>query len=123
LINVNGKPHLLVLGSASGEQRKKVILMPLESLNTHKPCFREYYDGEFVKRLVRNGIFEVNIEGATAIGNYLVLANRGNNSNQTNHLIITSNYSGKIKMKQPLTLHSFLFLALKSLLVCRNCVT
>jgi hypothetical protein len=92
LINVNGKPHLLVLGSASGEQRKKVILMPLESLNTHKPYFREYYDGEFVKRLVRNGIFEVNIEGVTAIGNYLVLANRGNNSNQTNHLIITSNY-------------------------------
>ena len=92
LIKVNGRLHFLLLGSASGEQRKKVILIPLESLNSLTPYLREYDDDEFIERIVRNGIDEVNIEGVTAIGGDLVLANRGNDSNQINHLIITGNY-------------------------------
>ncbi|WP_276374639.1 hypothetical protein [Chryseolinea sp. H1M3-3] len=107
-MSVNGTLHLLILGSASRSQRKKVILMPLESLNLNKPYFREYDSGEFIKRVVGNGIDEVNIEGITVIGNHLVLANRGNNSNQKNHLIITGNYFWEKQMEAPLHIRQLL---------------
>jgi hypothetical protein len=107
-IRVNGTLHLLILGSASREQRKKVILMPLESLNVNKLYFREYDDGEFIKRIVRNGIDEVNIEGITVIGNHLILANRGNNSNQKNHLIVTCNYFWEKQNEAPLHIRQLL---------------
>jgi hypothetical protein len=89
LVKVNGKDHLLVLGSASREERKRVILI---SLNLPEPYFKGYHDEEFISRLVASGIQEVNIEGVTTVGNQIVLTNRGNASNPKNHLIITDNY-------------------------------
>lgn len=38
-----------------------------------------------------NGIEEVNIEGVATIGDRIILANRGNQSNPKNHLIIITN--------------------------------
>ena len=92
LITVNGKDHLLVLGSASREVRKRVILIPMSKLNDQNPAFTRHYDGKFVNRLISNGIEEINIEGVTSIGEQIVLSNRGNASNPKNHMIVTDNY-------------------------------
>jgi hypothetical protein len=98
VVTDNGKSYLLVLGSASRESRKKVMLVPLLSSTFHEPSFTEYYDGEFITRLVASGIQEVNIEGVTLVGDRIVLANRGNSSNPKNHLIVTeSNFWEKQK--------------------------
>jgi len=46
--------------------------------------------GVFYDRIKQAGIPELNIEGATLVHDYLILSNRGNESNPVNHLVITS---------------------------------
>jgi hypothetical protein len=104
LVKVNGKDHLLILGSASREERKRVILIPLISLTRKEQYFRGYYSGEFVSRLISMGIEEVNIEGVTSIGDHIVLANRGNALNRKNHLVVTNNYFWERQKETPLYL-------------------
>ena len=86
LITVDGKDYLLVKGSASKKKRAKLMLVSLNH-ESEKPETINY--NEFSKRLLENGIPELNIEGSTIIKNQLVLANRGNGKNPINHLITT----------------------------------
>ncbi len=90
LIKVKGKDHLLVLGSASREERKKVILILLVKSDRNEPSFREYYTGEFVSRLISGGIKEINFEGVTTLEDHMVLATRGHAAYPKNHLIVTN---------------------------------
>lgn len=86
---VNGTDYLLIFGSASTELRKRVILIPLLASGLDMPRMRSVNDEAFINRLLANGISEVNIEGATTMGDHLLLSNRGNQKNTTNHFIIT----------------------------------
>lgn len=84
LVFLENTPHLLVMGSGSLEPRNKAILMNLQSKELH------YIDiSVFYSRLQNSGLTDINIEGATLTNNYLVLANRGNKKNPSNHLIVT----------------------------------
>jgi uncharacterized protein DUF6929 len=93
VMNVNGANYLLILGSASREERKKGILIPL--LNTGSDGNKDYvpvfYNATFFDQLKATGIEDVNVEGSAIIGDYLVLGNRGNTANPQNHLIFTRN--------------------------------
>jgi hypothetical protein len=91
IITLNSKPHLFVIGSASTEKRKKALLIPVQNYqaglaNLFHPFF---YQNAFLQQLRSKGITEVNIEGATTIGDSLVLSNRGNNAKPINHLVVT----------------------------------
>jgi hypothetical protein len=81
LVNDNDKIHLLALGSASTKEREKGMLIALDDMG-----LQAFSTAEFIKRIK---IAEINIEGATCIGDHLILSNRGNNANPANHLIIT----------------------------------
>jgi hypothetical protein len=87
LVDVNDKTHLLILGSASGKEREKGMLIPLADDNLAEP--QTFSNAVFIKRVKMTGITEINVEGATCIEDYLILSNRGNNANRENHLIIT----------------------------------
>ena len=89
LVNVNDKIHLLILGSASRKKREKGILIPLPVADDSFPEPQTFSNAEFMKRVKMQGIPEINIEGATVIGDHLILSNRGNSANPENHLIIT----------------------------------
>ncbi|WP_205511046.1 DUF6929 family protein [Longitalea arenae] len=91
IITLNNKPHLFIIGSASTEKRKKALLIPVQNekagyANLFNPFF---YQEAFLKQLQVKGIPEMNIEGATMMGDNLVLSNRGNNAKPINHLVIT----------------------------------
>lgn len=86
LITLEGRDYLLVKGSASRKKRMKLMLI---SLDKEGESLEEFPYEEFAMRLNTNGIHEINIEGSTLIGNRLVLANRGNEVNPINHLVIT----------------------------------
>lgn len=85
LVNVNDQIHLLILGSASRKEREKGMLIPIADASLPQP----FSYAEFIKRVKMKGIGEINIEGATCIGDHLIISNRGNNANRENHLIIT----------------------------------
>jgi hypothetical protein len=118
LIEVNGVMKILILGSASREERKKAMLLPLMNPDPdiNKPFLPFFYNASFFAQYKSKGIEEVNIEGATTIGDYLVLGNRGNTANPINHLIFTnnifSNRQNKVsfyisKIVLPVQLHEF----------------
>lgn len=80
----NEVPFLLILGSGSREQRKKAILLNLESNN-----FSDYDITPFYNRLVEMGIKDLNIESAAVVEDLLILGNRGSKKNEANHIIVT----------------------------------
>jgi hypothetical protein len=85
LIDWNNEPHLLIIGSGSKEKRNSALTLSLSNKTiTH------YNIADFYNRLPGAGIAEVNIEGAAAVNDYLVLANRGNKTNPDNHLLVTN---------------------------------
>lgn len=86
IVDIQHQPHLLAIGSASRKEREQVMLIPLQQSDGH---LSKFDTAVFTARLGRSGIKEVNIEGATLAGEQLILANRGNNTNPENHLIIT----------------------------------
>lgn len=97
LMEVDGAMHILVLGSASREERKKAMLIPVSNAaaDCKKPFMPALYTPAFFEQLKSKGIDDVNVEGATVIGDHLVLANRGNIANPQNHLILTGSiFSG-----------------------------
>lgn len=92
IININGAIYLFVLGSASREERKKEMLIPLLNAgHDHKKLFiQALYKPAFFKQLKTKGINDINVEGATIIGDHLVVANRGNTANPQNLLVFTN---------------------------------
>lgn len=87
LIDVNGDPTLLILGSASAENRKKMAVINLSGENG--TTAKEYKLDEFMTRLNDEGM-DLNIEGMTKVAGNLVLANRGNIANPTNSIIVAT---------------------------------
>lgn len=85
LITLAGQVYLLVLGSTSLKQRTIGFLIPLQDTEN----FAEFKFEGFVSRLKTHGIDEVNIEGATLIGDHMILSNRGNSAHPTNKIIVT----------------------------------
>ncbi len=108
IIQVDNEPYLLLSGSASREERKSVILIPLSSLDLKKPHVQKYYDATFIDRILSLGIKDINIEGVTATGNLIILANRGNQSNPKNHLIITDSNFWEKQDETPIHLSQLL---------------
>ena len=89
IITVDGYDHLLIAGSGATPQREQLILIPLSGLeNTCKPLI--IHNHIFVQRLQAMGIDTINIEGITSVGKNLILSNRSNRKNNSNHLIITA---------------------------------
>ncbi|HEY9258150.1 DUF6929 family protein [Chitinophaga sp.] len=107
LIRWRGASYLLASGSLATEKRRQLLLVPLEvegattapsnnpavvsatPLSTHLQ--RINYPDTFVPQLLATGIRELNIEGATVIGNTLLLSNRGNDAYPVNQLILIAN--------------------------------
>jgi hypothetical protein len=91
VLTVGGEDHLLIVGSASRKNRKRIILIPFTSsglnLNSHNSSF--YKTKAFVKRIKADDIEEINLEAVCLVGKHLILGNRGNRSQQENHLIVT----------------------------------
>lgn len=86
LVTEHDRPHLLVVGSASTDMRRKMLLLPLTN---HERSFQRFDSSVFVARLKGLGIREINLEGVTALNEEMLLTNRGNLGYPENHLIIT----------------------------------
>jgi len=101
LIEVDGVMKILILGSASREERKKAILLPIMNPDPdkNKPFLPFFYNAPFFEQLRARDIEEINIEGATTIGDNLILGNRGNTANPKNHLILINNVFSKTQSK------------------------
>ena len=91
IVTITGNKHLLALGSASTNDRKKTFLVPLTgdgAIDHGKPVVSNSIT-TFVDRLSSRGAKVVNIEGASVMHHGLILANRGNRNYPKNHLIVT----------------------------------
>lgn len=82
--------YLLAVGSASTQQREKLFLLPFQDGKLDLTHLRAVDYSVFAHRLVKTGLRELNIEGATVVGNQLLLSNRCNQVNRTNHIMITA---------------------------------
>ncbi|MGO4291245.1 DUF6929 family protein [Chitinophaga sp. RAB17] len=105
LITLHGQAYLLASGSLATEKRRQLLLLPLpggveEEATTGTQVLnaqavnniqRINYQDAFISQLITSGISELNIEGATVIGNTLLLSNRGNESYPVNQLILVPN--------------------------------
>jgi hypothetical protein len=100
IIFIDNAPHLLLLGSGSREPRNKAILFNLSSKEINIIDI-----GLFYQRLANSGIPDLNIEGAALVNNMLVLANRGNKSNPSNHLVVTDPFFWRQQETAPIRLH------------------
>lgn len=85
VINWQGQSYLLVSGSLSTPQRCQLLLMPLPA---RTPLQRFPYPSGLLLQLPASGVEELNIEGATVIGNTLLLANRGHDGYPLNQVIL-----------------------------------
>lgn len=87
----DGARQLLIVGSASRKNRKRIILIPFSNMDldftTHTHTIHKTKD--FVKRMKSAGLEEINLEGVSTVMGDLILGNRGNRASQNNHLIIT----------------------------------
>lgn len=98
LVSSEGKLQLLVLGSASREQRKKLMLIPVLEQGMGTQTLEEFNTTEFINRIVAKGIEEINIEGVALVRSQFLLANRGNILLPRNHLIRTDDLFWKNQM-------------------------
>ena len=91
IVTIAGNRHLVALGSASTNDRKKALLVPLTAGGTidHSGPVLPKSTSAFVDRLTNGGVKVVNIEGATTMRRSMILANRGNRNHPNNYLIIT----------------------------------
>jgi hypothetical protein len=91
IVNSDGHDQLLIVGSASRKNRKRIILIPFSDggLNLKAHNMSLHKTKAFVKRIKSHGIEEVNLEGVCLVNGTLLLGNRGNRSNQNNHIIVT----------------------------------
>lgn len=90
VIDIEKIHHLLVIGSASRKNRRRILLIPLSAEEASPVNHKIYKTKTFVERLKSFGIRETNLEGVTVVEDHLLLANRGNQEHPENHLIITS---------------------------------
>ena len=90
IVAIDQQAHLLAIGSASRREREKGMLVPLAAPGSGVAAPSPIDLSVFTERLRKSGIKEVNIEGATVIGDQIVLANRGNETYPENLLIITA---------------------------------
>lgn len=106
IVKENDKDHLLVLGSASRDNRMSGVLLPLEdSSDVHRQSdFTTISFVDFVSRIRQHPVGEINLEGSTVIGNQFVLSNRANGGNPNNTFIITSNDFWKRQRDAPIAL-------------------
>jgi len=85
MITDHQHPKLLLLGSGSFEnKRNKSFLVDMKTETLEEKDFSIFYD-----RIKSEGISEINIEAAAVVNDYVLLCNRGNLTNRTNHFIIT----------------------------------
>ena len=91
LIEIKGEEFLCVIGSASTENRKVVILIPLlpSGLFNKNTPVQVMDDKVFIERLLKAGIPEINIEGLTIMKDKMIMGNRGNRTHTSSHLIFT----------------------------------
>jgi hypothetical protein len=88
IIQKEGKPFLLMVGSGSKENREKVVMLPLPY---SKNSLSDTTDNSaFIKLLKEKGIEDVNIEGVASTKQAIIFANRANIKNAINHLIFTA---------------------------------
>lgn len=88
-LSIEDLEHLLVLGSGSKEPRKIIRLIPLVNDTLDIAASKTITIANFITRVQQSGIEEINFEGLTVFNNKLLLSNRGNLKNTTNHLIFT----------------------------------
>ncbi|SEW51101.1 DUF6929 family protein [Chitinophaga arvensicola] len=86
LIPWYGYTYLMASGSLATEKRRQLLLVPLPAADSHEIL---PYPAAFIAQLQQSAIKELNIEGATLIGDHLLLSNRGNNTWPENHFILT----------------------------------
>lgn len=91
IIEIAGLNHLLMVGSASRKNRKRIILIPFTATGlSFKEMTNSFYKTKvFIKRIKSQDIEDINLEGVCLLKDDVVLGNRGNRSMQANHLIIT----------------------------------
>lgn len=91
ILEIEGVNHLLMVGSASRKNRKRIILIPFSATGlSFKTLQNSFHKTKaFIKRIKSQDIEEVNLEGVCLLKGDLVLGNRGNRSSQSNQLIIT----------------------------------
>ncbi|MBO9731295.1 MAG: hypothetical protein J7623_21835 [Chitinophaga sp.] len=85
VITRQDQSYLLVTGSLSTPQRCQLLLMPLPA---GAPLERFPYPADVLLQLTASGVKEWNIEGATVIGNTLLLGNRGHDGHPVNQLVL-----------------------------------
>jgi hypothetical protein len=91
ILEIEGVNHLLMVGSASRKNRKRVILIPFSDTGLNFKTLKNsvHKTKVFIKRIRSNDVEEINLEGVCLLKGDLVLGNRGNRTSQNNHLIIT----------------------------------
>jgi hypothetical protein len=92
VVRLDNRDNLLIVGSGSRKNRKRIILIPLTQAGLELDGMQHaiYKTKDFLKRIEAAGLPEINLEGVTLVHNELVLGNRGNRSTQDNHLIVTN---------------------------------
>ncbi|SKC62232.1 DUF6929 family protein [Ohtaekwangia koreensis] len=111
-LSIDGMEHLLIMGSGSKRLRKKIYLIPFQERKLDLSQSSIIDTDIFVDRVLSSGVDEVNFEGVAFMGTSLVISNRGNRKNITNHLIITderfwNNQSEVVMRVTPLQVPSF----------------
>jgi hypothetical protein len=91
ILEIEGVNHLLMVGSASRKNRKRIILIPFSATGLNFKTLQNSFHKTkvFIKRIKSQDIEEVNLEGVCLLKGDLILGNRGNRSSQSNQLIIT----------------------------------
>lgn len=85
IVHLDKMVYLLIMGSGSKALRNSCILLNVETGDkTEVDC------SVFYQRLQSMGIVDLNIEGAAEVSDYMLFCNRGNKTNPSNQLIITS---------------------------------
>lgn len=95
LIISNNEKYLYALGSMSGKNRSRLFYFPLADIHTYLSI--DY--SPFAQKLTE--VPELNIEGMALAGSKLILANRANNTNRINKLIVAGNNLYEYKTLPP----------------------
>lgn len=85
LLDIGTQPQLLALCSGSGRRRNSGVLIPL--LPNGRPGPPLEFDLKLVYDALRERFVDLNIEGASVVGEHLRLLQRGNSSQSGNALI------------------------------------
>jgi hypothetical protein len=88
LITLHGEHYLLASGSLATAKRRQLLLVPLTAPGNIQQIS---YSDAFITQLLSSGIHELNVEGATVVGDTLLLSNRGNDTYPLNQLILIRN--------------------------------